>query len=115
MVEIRSQPVEEGSKQLTDGEIVEKVLGKRSGYVIGLGRTKVPPSRKAKVICNDEVNQLRMRSEEQERELNELRAWKASQEELINAQQEKLDAQAKKQEETDQFLNALKQKFGPFF
>ncbi|KAL5707375.1 hypothetical protein ACHQM5_018280 [Ranunculus cassubicifolius] len=112
MVDIRSQPVNEGEVPLTDAEITQKVLGKRSGYVSGLGYGEVPPSRKARVAYDgEELNQLRTTTEEQNREINELRASLAAQQEQSAAQKQMIEAQAKKQEEQDNILNMLRQKF----
>ncbi|KAL5722368.1 hypothetical protein ACHQM5_005898 [Ranunculus cassubicifolius] len=126
MIDIRNQPVEEGNPKLTDAEIAAKVLGKRPGYIRGLGHGEVAPSRKKSAYNEYEMEQLRTTNIEQGREIIELRAWKAAQEEMSNNQQQMLEEQARKQKEQEEllasqarkqeeqqcFLDALKKKFG---
>ena len=44
MLELQCQPVADGAIPMTEAEICEKVLGKRSGYVKGLGFGPKPVS-----------------------------------------------------------------------
>lgn len=79
MVEIRSQPLQEGFVAPTDDEIVDNVLGVKSGYVLGLGRGELAPSRSDLADNHSEVVQLRRRAEEAEIHLQELREEQVAQ------------------------------------
>ncbi|KAL5714359.1 hypothetical protein ACHQM5_016332 [Ranunculus cassubicifolius] len=117
MVELQSQPIEDGGVELTDAEIAVKVLGKRSGYVLGLGHGEVAPSRKKAAYTSEEVNRLRTQNIEQNEELVRLREMSNAQQQMIEEQARKqkeqedmIEAQRKKQEEQEEFLNAMRQR-----
>ncbi|KAF9609260.1 hypothetical protein IFM89_014454, partial [Coptis chinensis] len=77
MVELQNQPTLEGSNPLTEEEIFDEVLGVRPGYKRGLGHGEAPPSRKhVAAYEHPDVDQLRVRAEEAESQLEELRGWK---------------------------------------
>ena len=50
MVELQSIPVEEGTKPKSIDNIVDEVLGTRSGYIKGLGYGPKPSSSRSKVL-----------------------------------------------------------------
>lgn len=114
MCEMKDQRVEEDGIALSDAQITEKVLGKRSGYVMGLGHGVVPSSRRRHRIAQneEELDQLRERAEVQDQELVALRAWKAAQEEATRKQQQMIDDQASRQRDIEKMLKALGNHYG---
>ena len=66
-MEIRSQPIAEGSTPSTDDVIYDKVLGRRSNYNTVLGYAVVAPSssRVSYVSCDAHLHEAERRYEEE--------------------------------------------------
>lgn len=114
MVELRLQPLQEGSVAPTDDEIVDSVLGVKSGYVRGLGHGELAPSRRDFTDNHSEVVQLRRRAEEAKLHLQELREEQVTQHEtmgtlqqLVAAQQQQMAAQQQQMEEQKRMLELI--------
>lgn len=94
MLELRAKYQEEGVP-MTDGEICMEVLGKKSGYVRGLGPGPKPPSSLSGKTSNAELDEARKRADEAEKQTSklteEMENMKAKQAEM-NAKQLETDA-----------------------
>lgn len=99
MIDLKSQDPPQGSPPKTEDEIYEIVCGKRSGYVMGLGHGKIPPSKKSSTTCNHhDVEEIRQRAEAAERrnedlatqlhdqglEIEEMKRWKLRMESFMS-------------------------------
>ncbi|KAL5718381.1 hypothetical protein ACHQM5_011288 [Ranunculus cassubicifolius] len=66
MLALKGQPVPEGSTEMTEDDICDVVLGKRSGYKRGLGNGILPPSFSTTTCHHPEIEELRRRAEDAE-------------------------------------------------
>ncbi|GMJ10728.1 hypothetical protein HRI_004742000 [Hibiscus trionum] len=64
MVELQSTPVEEGAEPKTIDDIVDEVLGTRSGYIPGLGYGPKPDKKKSSANTIDLEKRLKNKEEE---------------------------------------------------
>jgi len=72
MVSIRSQPTPEGSTAPTDDDICDEVLGRRTGYVTGLGyAVAASSSRASHGHCDARLREMERRHEEDRRRAEE--------------------------------------------
>ncbi|KAF5193413.1 hypothetical protein FRX31_017001 [Thalictrum thalictroides] len=70
MLELKAHPTEEGSRELTEDDICEKVLGKRSNYTRGLGNGYISSS--SSNYNQHDTEEYRRRAETAERRNEEL-------------------------------------------
>ncbi|KAF9602097.1 hypothetical protein IFM89_024864 [Coptis chinensis] len=82
MLEIKSQPLEEGSEPRTEDEIAEMVLGKKPGYNRGLGHG-VEPISSSSAYRNSKWRSLEGESEAAERHAHESRTTSLRSSQLV--------------------------------